>query len=75
MRKEALDKPNPVERRIVIVGGASEVLDDVLKEFIVEWLVPTLVEEYIRIHSKGPMRGDARNIDINAQESTLNAGS
>ena len=75
MSKEALDKPNPVERRIVIVGGASEVLDDALKEFIVEWLVPTLVEEYIRIHSKGPMHGDARDIDPNAQELNLNAGS
>ncbi len=75
MSKEALDKPNPVERRIVIVGGASEVLDDVLKEFIVEWLVPALVEEYIRIHSKGPMHGDARGVDLNAQELNLNAGS
>jgi hypothetical protein len=75
MSKEALNKPNPVERRIVIVGGASEVLDDALKEFIVEWLVPTLVEEYIRINSKGPMHGDTRGIDPNEQEFNLNAGS
>lgn len=75
MSKEALNKLNPVERRIVIVGGASEVLDDALKEFIVEWLVPTLVEEYIRIHSKGPMHGAAQGIDLNAQELNLNAES
>lgn len=40
MSKEALNKPRPLERRIVIVGGASEALDDALKDFIVEWLVP-----------------------------------
>ena len=74
MSKEALDKPNPVERRIVIVGGASEVLDDALKGFIVEWLVPKLVDEYIRIHSKGPIDGGARGVDLDAQELNLNAG-
>ncbi len=75
MSKQALDRPNPVERQIVIVGGASEVLDDALRGFIVEWLVPALVEEYIRIHSKGQMHCDARDVHINAHESTLKAGS
>ncbi len=52
MSGRAQQKPDQIERRVVLVGGASEVLDDVLKDFIVEWLVPALVEKYICVHSK-----------------------
>jgi hypothetical protein len=52
MSGKAQQKPDSIERRVVLVGGASEVLDDALKDFIVEWLIPVLVEKYIRIHSE-----------------------
>jgi len=45
MSKETPKKPNSVERRIVFVGGASDPLDDAMKDFIVEWLVPSLVKK------------------------------
>lgn len=53
MSGRAQKEPSPSERRLVLVGGAREVLDDAFKDFIVEWLVPALVEEYIRFHSNG----------------------
>jgi hypothetical protein len=59
MSKKNLDKPNSFKRRLVIVEGASEVLDDTLKDFIVEWLVPTLVDAYIRVHLQAAIHGDA----------------
>lgn len=51
MSRRAQQGPSPAECRIVIVGGATEVLDDAFKDFIVECLVPALVEEYVRIHA------------------------
>ncbi len=74
MSKTTLDKPNPVGPRLVIVGGASEVLDDALKDFIVEWLVPTLVDEYIRIHWQDAIHGDMWSVDLDTLKLNSDAG-
>ena len=58
MSKAAQDKSNPVSTRIVIRGDGSEGSDDAVKEFIDEWLVPTLVEEFIRVRGKPAMPFD-----------------
>jgi len=60
MSKAAQDKSNPVSPRIVIHGDASGGSDDAVKGFIDEWLVPTLVEEFIRLRSKPRMFVDQR---------------
>jgi len=52
MSGKAQQKRDPIERQVVLVGGASEVLDDVLKDFIVAWLVPALVDKYVQLHSQ-----------------------
>ncbi len=63
MSKEVPEKTNSAQRNIVVIGGAREVLDEGLKDFIVEWLVPALVEEYLRLHRKLPTRGEGQGQD------------
>lgn len=58
MSKVAQDKSIPVSPRIVIRGDTCDGSDDAVKGFIDEWLVPTLVEEFIRLHRKPGMSVD-----------------
>ncbi len=43
-------KPRSVEPRLVICGDNTKSVDDTIRALIEEWLVPALVEEYIRLH-------------------------
>lgn len=43
-----------VEPQLVICGEAGKSVDDVIRALIDEWLVPVLVEEYIRLHQSDP---------------------
>ena len=71
MSRRAQQKSSSPERRIVIVGGATEVLDDQFKDFIVEWLVPRLVEEYIHVQLKSPLCQGGRISDLSGQRSGM----
>lgn len=60
MSKTAQAKSNPVSPRIVIHGDACEGSDNAVKGFIDDWLVPTLVEEFIRLRRKPGVSEDQR---------------
>jgi hypothetical protein len=50
METDRHNKPGLVEPRLVLCGDSTESVDDAVKALIDEWLVPALVEEYIRLH-------------------------
>lgn len=58
MSKSAQDKSNLISPRIVIRGDACDGSDCAVKGFIDDWLVPTLVEEFIRLQKKPGMSVD-----------------
>lgn len=70
MSKTAQDRSNPLGPRIVISVSGGQESDAMLKGFIDEWLVPALVEDYIRRHQK-PAAPVHRNTNSDAQKSKI----
>ncbi len=48
------NKQRSVETQLVICSEATRSVDHTVKVLIDEWLVPALVEEYIRLHQSNP---------------------
>lgn len=64
----AREKPKSVAARLVICDESSRDPDEVVKSFISEWLVPTLVEDYLRSHQLGPEEYWRQTIESNLPE-------
>ena len=70
MSRKTRNSRSSGDHTIVFVGGASEDLSDTLKSFIEEWLVPTLVEEYIRLHKVDSSGHFVENMEAGTQDSS-----
>jgi hypothetical protein len=67
MGEAGRNKSNSETPRIVIHPSVFGGKDERLKVFIDEWLVPALVEDYIRSHSKAVVSADG-NTDSDSGE-------
>jgi hypothetical protein len=61
------DKPRAVVSKLVFRNESTDYGDEVLRSFIDEWLVPALVEDYVRLHQLGTKKEEHRQVDPGLQ--------
>ena len=60
MGSTAKVKKRTLEPQLLICSADNQPVDDVVKALIDEWLVPALVEEFIRLKQQGSIKRDHR---------------